>query len=116
MSKSLKIIMVAFFFTATLGTIIKSGIFNSDKNNSGPMLTFSEFDEVIQLPITTISAIELAEFLFTQEHHYNLIDLQSPSHIKEDGYQIPSADKHNFDTFLKLKIKILWNIHLICKV
>lgn len=65
-------------------------------------LSFSEFDEIMLAPVAQISAVELAEYLMKQEHHYNLIDLQS----SEINYRIPTAEPATVDEFLLREIPI----------
>ncbi len=65
-------------------------------------LTFSEFDDIIQAPVKQISAVELADYLMKQEHHYNLIDLQGDN----ASYRIPTAESYTPITFVQKQIPV----------
>ncbi len=74
-----------------------------DRNQATSLqLSFAEFDELIQTPATQISAVELAEYLMQQAHHYNLIDLR----LQPNGYVIPTAETHEISSFLQQNIPV----------
>ena len=79
MSNSLKIISIAFLLVAALGSLLNSGVLETQSNQNGSqsMMSFAEFDEVVTMPIQVISPLDLVELLMTQERHYNLSHLQS---------------------------------------
>ncbi len=65
-------------------------------------LSFNEFDEIIQAPVDQISALELADYLIKQQHHYNLIDLQG----SEASYHIPTAESFTATEFLQSGVAV----------
>jgi len=99
MSRSLKIFSIIILVLA--GTALLVG----EKKMSDPgdlALSFSEYDALMLSPVSSITPLELAEFLMKQEHHYNLIDLQG------DGvsYQLPTAETHSMDSLLEKNIPV----------
>lgn len=115
MSKGLKIVSLFFIITALSAFIID----NQPKNqNAQAVMTFDEFDDIIAAPIQMVTPVELADFLMKQEHHYNLINLESKnlsSITTTDNYFIPTAEKHSFDSFLNLNIPVNETIFLYSK-
>jgi len=99
MSNSLK--MVAGFFLALAAIALIVGG-NSPGSSDDLTLTFAEYDAIIKAPVSHTSAIELAEFLMAQSHHYNLIDLQE----KHADYLIPTAERHTIASVLAAKIPV----------
>lgn len=67
-----------------------------------PQLSFAEFDELIEAPVAQITALELADYLIEQAHHYNLIDLRQGA----KDYVIPTAESHDIKTFLQQNIPV----------
>lgn len=99
MSKSLKIFSIILVLLA--GTALLVG----EKRTNNPedlALTFSEYDALMLSPVSSITPLELAEFLMKQEHHYNLIDLQGDG----TSYQLPTAEALSVDSFLKKNIPV----------
>lgn len=78
------------------------------QSSSGPALTFDEYDSLVSAPVPMISAVELAEYLMQQEHHYNLVDLQK----KDAIYHIPTSEVYSISSFLDQKIAVNETIFL----
>jgi hypothetical protein len=105
MSNGFKLIAVSLLF---LGLIVVFIGEESNQSSSDPALSFDEYDDLVSAPVPMISAVELAEYLMQQEHHYNLVDLQ-----KEDAvYHIPTSETHSLDSFLDQKIAVKETIFL----
>ena len=108
MSNSLKVFAAIFVLLAAVAIVV------GEKKTSDPealALTFAEYDELIQAPVSSLTPLELAEYLIKQEHHYNLIDLQGSA----SSYQIPTAETHTIESFLARKIPVNETIILYSK-
>lgn len=108
MSNSLK------FFTGIFILLAGAALLVGQEKTLDPeelALTFAEYDSLMQSPVSSITALELAEYLMQQEHHYNLVDLQSNGGL----YQIPTAETHSIDSFLAKKIPVNETIILYSK-
>ena len=105
MGNSLKIVSVGFILLGFVAFLLGE----RDSNSADDLaLSFAGFDEIIKAPINKISAVDLADYLIKQEHHYNLIDLQG----KESSYQIPTAESHTVQSFLDKKTPVNETIFL----
>lgn len=98
MSHALKILVGALL---VFGIIIL-GLGESETDPDNLVITFSEFDQIVQTPVEKIDAIELAEYLIAQKEHYNLIDLQAAT----ASYQIPTSDVYNIQSFLDKAVPV----------
>ena len=70
-------------------------------------LSFNEFDEIIQTPISFITPVELADELMRQEQHYNLFDLRQGAM----DYRIPTAEPLTAAQIVNKKIpvnEVIW--------
>ena len=99
MSPSLKILAIVLLVLGALAFVLGD---RAPQDADSIALTFAEYDEIIQAPVTTMTAVELAEYLMAQEHHYNLIDLQPG----EAEYQIPTADVDTIAGFLAKEVPV----------
>ena len=108
MSKPLK------FFAGIFVLLAAAALMVGEEKTLGPeelTLTFAEYDSLMQSPVSSLTPLELAEYLMKQEHHYNLIDLQGAG----ASYQIPTAETHTIDSFLAKKIPVNETIVLYSK-
>jgi len=108
MSNSLKLFAVIFVLLAAAAFLV------GEEKTLDPedlALTFAEYDSLMLSPVSSITPLELAEYLMKQEHHYNLIDLQG----NEASYQIPTAESHSIASFLAKKIPVNQTIILYSK-
>ena len=99
MSPSLKILAIVLLVLGALAFVLGD---RAPQDADSIALTFAEYDEIIQAPVTTMTAVELAEYLMAQEHHYNLIDLQPG----EAEYRIPTADVDTIAGFLAKEVPV----------
>lgn len=102
MSNSLKIFSVVFVILASLAMIIDDEPTEQDNIQDELSLSFSEFDEIVLSPIEKISAVDLANYLIKQQHHYNLYDLRKGP----TSYQIPTSEQLSIQQVLDKKIAI----------
>ena len=108
MSQGLKILTAVFVIAAVVAFFLR----DREKPNFDELtLTFTEFDEIVQAPVSSMSALELAGYLMAQEHHYNLIDLQGD----DADYRIPTADPDSISGFLQKEIPVNETIILYAK-
>jgi hypothetical protein len=105
MSKGFKLIAVSLLL---LGLVVVFIGETSNQSTSNPALSFDEYDDLVSAPVPMISAVELAEYLMQQEHHYNLVDLRE----KDAIYQIPTSETHSLSSFLDQKIAVNERIFL----
>jgi hypothetical protein len=105
MSNGFKLIALSLLLLGALVLFIGE---ESMQSTSGPALTFDEYDSLVSAPVPMISAVELAEYLMQQEHHYNLVDLQK----KDAVYHIPTSDVYSISSFLDQKIAVNETIFL----
>ncbi|WP_395373512.1 rhodanese-like domain-containing protein [Marinicella sp. W31] len=98
MSPGLKLTTIVFVVLGVVAIVIGD---RKPLDLNDPALSFAEFDEIIQTPVSTMTALELAEYLMAQEHHYNLIDLQDQAQ-----YRIPTADVDSISGFLEKDIPV----------
>jgi|GEM_PF-2065189 len=108
MSKQLKILSVLFVTLALSALLVGNNRTTNNEQSQEPALSFSEFDQIITSPIDKISAVELADYLFKQEHHYNLIDL----HQNPAAYQIPTSENLSIEMVLNKNIAVNETIFL----
>jgi rhodanese-related sulfurtransferase len=114
-SNGLKIISALFIITAFTAFIMDR---QPKHQNHQAVMTFEEFDDIIAVPIPMVSPVELADFLMKQEHHYNLINIQSENISADkttEHYFIPTAEGHSYESFLKLNIPVNESIFLYSK-
>lgn len=108
MSNSLKLFSGIFALLAVAALLVgQEKTFDPEQLT----LTFAEYDSLMQTPVNSITALEFAEYLMKQEHHYNLIDLQG----NDSSYQIPTAESHSADSLLAKKIPVNETIILYSK-
>ena len=105
MSNGLKLMAVSLFL---LGLVVLYIGEAPSQGSSDPALSFDEYDELVSAPVPMISAVELAEYLMQQEHHYNLVDLRGMDAI----YRIPTSETHSLGSFLDRKIPVNQTIFL----
>ena len=102
MSNGLKIFSVVFLSLALLAMIIDDKPTGKANIPDEYTLSFSEFDEIVLSPVEKISAIELANYLIKQQHHYNLFDLRNAL----ASYQIPTSEQLSIQEVLDKNIAI----------
>lgn len=102
MSNGLKIIAMVFLSLALLAMFIDDKPKEQDNISDEYTLSFSEFDEIVLSTVEKISAVELADYLIKQQHHYNLFDLGNPL----DSYHIPTSEQLSIQQVLDKKIAI----------
>lgn len=107
MSKPLLYTGVVLILLAIIAVTLESSQ-QKEQTPQSNTLSFSEFDEIVQSPISKISPVELAEALMAQQQHYNLFDLR----IGEVDYQIPTAESVTLQQVLDKNIAINENIWL----
>lgn len=105
MSNGLKVLAVSLFL---LGIVVVFMGEEPAQSPADPALSFEEFDSLISAPVPMVSAVELAEYLMLQEHHYNLIDLQAGDAI----YHIPTSESHSIQSFLERNVAVNETIFL----
>ena len=105
MSNGLKLIAVSLLL---LGLVVLCIGETPNQGSSDPAFSFDEYDELVSAPVPMISAVELAEYLMQQEHHYNLVDLRGMDAI----YRIPTSETHSLGSFLDRKIPVNETIFL----
>lgn len=107
MSKPLLFTGVVLFLLALIAVTLELSQ-PKDQTSQSDMLSFSEFDEIVQSPISKMSPLELAEALIAQQQHYNLFDLRTG----EVDYRIPTAESVTLQQVLDKNIAINENIWL----
>jgi len=105
MSNGLKLVAASLLLLGLVVVLIGDP---PKQSTSDPSLSFDEYDEVVSAPVPMISAVELAEYLMQQEHHYNLVDLRKT----DVNYRIPTSEPHSLSSFLERKIPVNETIFL----
>ena len=105
MSNGLKLLAVGLLLLGL--TVVFMGE-ETIQSPADPALSFEEYDSLIAARMPMISPVELAEYLKLQEHHYNLIDLQTSDAI----YQIPTSEIHSINSFLEQNVAVNETIFL----